>query len=156
MLPQRSPYAGSLHSKEAIKAEGGFPAKLYTFTSALATSAFQDSISTKQYLLEMLTRYPEITQEPTMFAIAAAWGYRESDRPVRVIDILTYEFDKPWDTCNPDLDTWVIRNGSPVPGNKKVTCETTVIIAGKEAELRRSSSNLGEYLQRWPDVREFF
>ncbi len=144
-------YAGSIYSRELVRTPEGFPVRLYNFTMAL-DGIFPSREEIRSYLLEILVKHQEITQPPHEFAIAAAWGYMDDHAPVKAMDIFSYKFDKPWDICNPDVDGWVFKNGIYKPEDREVTCETTTIILGKEAEWRRMTKSLEQYLSLRPDI----
>jgi hypothetical protein len=149
-------FNGSIHSRQVIISKEDFPTKLYTFSAAIYGGIFQDSAEIREYLLNTLDSHPEIKKQPHVFAIAGAWGYTESDKPkVRAIDIFSYRFDKPWKDCNPVTDSWVFKNGIHDVNDREVTCETMSIILGKEAQLRRETDNLEQFLASWPDIPEF-
>lgn len=142
-------YEGSIIAKELIRDKNNFPTKLYHFRSTKLV--FPSTENVGQYLLKILNEYPEISVDPHMYAIAIAWGYIEEDRPVRACDIKSYKFDKPWSECNPDVDTWAVKELSHDPSNPETECETGQIVFGKEAQLRRTTRNLDEFLTKWPE-----
>ncbi len=145
-------YENSIHSREVVRTPRGFPVKMYTFN--IAFDAFRGMTDIREYLLSMIHEHPEITVRPHLYAIAAPWGYKDHGGPVRVVDILSYAFDRSWGECNPDIDAWVFKNGIYRPEDRGLTCETTTIILGKEGELRRKTASLEEYLNAWPDTGE--
>ena len=119
---------------------------------AIDNGIFPDLRSIKQHLLEILTEHPEISVDPHWYAIGIAWGYKEAGKPVKAMDIFSYKFDGPWNRCNPDVEGWVFKNGKYNPNDREVTCETGTIILGKEAELRRQTKSLKEYINSWPNI----
>jgi len=145
-------YRGTVLSRDLVKTEEGFPTKLYTFVMAIDNGIFPDLKSVKQHLLELINENPEIAVHPHRYAIGIAWGYKEVDKPVKAMDIFSYKFDKPWDRCNPDVHGWVFKNHNHTPYDREVTCETGTIILGKEAELRRLTKSLENYINSWPDI----
>lgn len=147
------PYAGSVLSREVVKTRGGFPAKLYVFRSTKNT--YSDALRPGNYLLQLLNDFPEIKEKPRLYSIAFAWGYYPSriwgESPVRAMDIHSYAFDKPWNECDPIVDSNVFKNFNRAEEGK-VSRETSIIILGKEGELRRKCKNLYDYLQEWPNL----
>jgi hypothetical protein len=145
-----NPYAGSIHSRELVRSDDGFPVKLYNFKSAL-DSAWLDPDSIKASLLGILTRNSEISKLPAMYAIALSWGYGEAGN-VRAFDICSYKFSGPWNEDNPGVGMRIFKNGiSDVLDEEKI-CGTGTIILGKEEELRRKTKTMVEFLSLWPDL----
>jgi len=137
-------YTNLIHSREILRTENGFPIKLYYFVSAL-DGIYSDKDGIKADLLTILSENPEITKQPHLYSITFAWGYRLDDQKVKAFDIFSYKFDKPWNECNPDVNTWVFKNGV-ISKDREISCEAGTIVLGEEAKMRRESKNLEEFL----------
>jgi hypothetical protein len=147
----KSPYADSIHSRELVRSDDGFPVKLYNFKSALDSDAWPDIDSIKESLLKILkwSIHYKISKSPSRYAIGLSWGYFERI-PVRAFDVCSYKFSKSWNEDNPDVDMQVFKNGYESMWTNKKICETGTIILGEEAKLRRKTGSLEEFLNKWP------
>lgn len=148
-----NPYAGSIHSREVVRTEDGFPVKLYNFKSALFLSdVWKDLEGIKNSLLQILRKYDEISKSPVKYAIALGWGdYEIFDIHVRAFDICSYKFSRPWNEDNPNIDMRVFKNGKEILTSEKI-CETGIIILSEEAKLRRRTKSEEEFINSWPYI----
>ena len=90
------------------------------------------------------------------FTLGLIWG----DQRLRTIDLYVYGFkgevvdltsSPNWKAANPDVTMWVIREpaGSNVASwfcGSMASCETYLIVLGREAVLRRKTGSLEEYM----------
>lgn len=76
------------------------------------------------------------------FLLGAVWG----DKGERVVDILGFREISEW-PGNPEIDTWVSREGVLRPTTKSVLCmEGGRIIFGAEGELFAASDSLRQFI----------
>lgn len=149
-------YAGSIHSRELVITPTDYPIKLYNFKSALDI-AFPNRVRARQELLKAFECFPMLSNGFD-YSIAATWGYllegKADHKGVKAFDVFSYKFDKPWVECNPSVNGWCIRDLSYSPDDRDIMCETLSIILGKEAELRRRTSDKKKFLKKWPNIGE--
>lgn len=110
-------------------------------------------------LFELMKRMPMIkyssaTGRQFLYGIALLWGTMDGNKSERVIDFFGFDYDKPWQECNPEYEPKIFRNGIYVP--EVHGCETGLIVLGAEGNLRRSiveqGGSLDNYLHQWPDI----
>jgi len=85
------------------------------------------------------------------FTNSIMWATEKGDK---MIDFFGYSGVKPW-PGNPDIFSWVTKNGLIVPSHpdniNEITCEQGSIILGNiEAPYRRDVTNLEQYLKFAP------
>ncbi|MEK6917638.1 MAG: hypothetical protein AABW51_01705 [Nanoarchaeota archaeon] len=86
---------------------------------------------------------------------AIMWGSDEGDKMIDFFGIgPNYSLDGDWNS-NPDVFSWVTRNGLIVPGKNisEVTCGKGLIILGEEERYRRSTLE-DSYLSIPPKIGE--
>lgn len=80
------------------------------------------------------------------FVLAALWA----DNGEKVADFFgLYDIHPEKWPGNPDVDTWVVRNGVWRRENP-TTCGDALIVLGEEERFRRESKNLEAYSRGWP------
>lgn len=82
------------------------------------------------------------------FFLASSWG--DSSRRMKFIDVFGYKLENGVWKSNADVYSAVVRNGSWREGDNPFSCEDVLIMLGREAELRRASSDLVEYMAKKP------
>lgn len=79
--------------------------------------------------------------EGAKFMIAVMWG----DLGDKMIDLFKYDSLDNW-SDNPEVSSFIIRNGVCVPKEKTITCGDGLIVLGAEERFRRDTKNLDEYM----------
>jgi len=150
----------SIHSR-GLLVYNGFPVKIYPFSKDFETvyasmEGVMDHLSTIISGDPCILRSP-ITGNPFSYGISFPWGYTEDNTPVRKVDFYGFEFDGPWDECNPEWFPFAFKNGLICSGTS-MGCGTGLIILGREESLRRQmvegGRELSHYLQEWPYIGE--
>ncbi|MBI4158980.1 hypothetical protein HY500_01845 [Candidatus Woesearchaeota archaeon] len=87
-----------------------------------------------------------------LFTIGFIWGNLQFRNP-RVIDLYGYSGSGAdcWESSNLEVTMWVIRESDGEEGYWEISepmasCESSLIVLGKEAVHRRRTRNLGEYV----------
>ncbi len=150
----------SIHSRRLL-VYNGFPIKVYPFSKDFETvyGSMEEAMS---HLSAIISGDPCILRSPTTgnsfsYGISFPWGYMENGVPVRKVDFYGFEFDGPWDECNPEWFPFAFKDGLIWPCTS-MGCGTGLIILGREESLRRQiveeGRELSHYLQEWPDIGE--
>ncbi|MBI2107015.1 hypothetical protein HYT57_03450 [Candidatus Woesearchaeota archaeon] len=135
------------------------PGKLFLFDSGV--EAFGETLdlqvqNAEEYARGQLSHlvYPhEFVQWKAIFTLGLIWG----DSASKVIDLYGYKgIDQSssdyWKNANPDVTMWVAKtspgfNGAAWKKEDMASCETSLIILGREAVHRRKTSGLEEYMR---------
>lgn len=110
-----------------------------------------DSVETvaKDHLIKTLSGNPHLFNRVD-FMIAALWG-RDG---YKMIDLARWVGLEPgkW-PGNPELlDIIVFKNEVYMPQIPERTCEDSIIVFGKEAEYRRTTKDLTDFMEHPPDI----
>lgn len=84
---------------------------------------------------------------PADFLIAALYG----DHGDKIAEVFGYSGTDPW-PGNPDVYSWVFRNGIYRPSERQIACADTMLVLGREEEARRRTPDLRTYLANPPDL----
>lgn len=84
------------------------------------------------------------------FLLAAVWGYDQT----RVAELFGYGFDR-WPGDNPELFSWVYKNGVYRPTERNFACEETLhVLDSIKRPHRKTTGDLDEYKRDLPDLSE--
>lgn len=100
------------------------------------------------YFLETMKKQQKLLLG-TDYCIAGAWA----DGKSRMLDVFAFDTGGNW-FSNPEVRNAVFRDGKKEKTDV-ISCETTLLILGKESELRRSSQHIDEYFERFPELKEY-
>lgn len=87
--------------------------------------------------------------EPDDFLIMALWG----DDGQQIAEVFGYFGINPW-PGNPEVNSWVFKDGIYHPKQRNICCGETLIVLGREEEARRKSPSLQHYMQNPPEIGE--
>lgn len=131
------------------------PKKIYLHSSGadvymgLFQTSAQGAIA---HVTGALDQLPEL-QGMFHYVIAIAWG----DNGDKMVDCFGFSGIRAW-PGNPDVSTWVLKNGVYQQRTritpKDTMCEDSIILLGREAELRRRSHSLDSFLISVPHFFE--
>ncbi len=116
------------------------------FTDAYGQLTGPDSPRT--YVGKIFERHNRLF-EPDDFLIMALWG----DNGKQIAEVFGYFGINPW-PGNPEVNSWVFRDGIYHLYERQISCGDTLIVLGREEEARRKSPNLEHYMKNPPDVRD--
>ncbi len=109
-------------------------------------------LGAEDHLMEVLNEHKKRLQK-YVFLLAALWGkIKEKDPPkaTKMIDFFGfYDIDN-WERSNPDIDLFVMKEGIIIPETS--ICEDTLIVFGREAEFRRKTASLPDYMYNTPEL----
>ncbi len=140
--------------------EKPIPGKLFLFDNGV--EAFGNTLDEQvknagEYArtgLDGLIHYNKVIQWGCVFTLGLIWG----DSDTKVIDLYGYKgveknSTDSWKNANLDVTMWVIREFLQAKGSSYLSslggmasCETSLIILGKEAVHRRRTESLEQYL----------
>jgi len=108
--------------------------------------------STQKYMTECITNAFDNSPVPSTnfydYFISILWSDSENNE---MMDFFGFEgLKKNW-KANPDVQSWVIKNGVWMHDNP-FTCGEGIILLGKEEELRRKTKNIEEYIKSTVDL----
>ena len=122
----------------------------------MAFEAYGDIQKAIRHMNEVINS-PELKEaRKKMFSLTNAimWAGKSNERMIDFFGIgpehsLRYSWSE-----NPDIYTWVTRNGVIVPGRdiSEVTCGQGLIVMAEEEKYRRMVSGFDEYLSRAPRI----
>jgi hypothetical protein len=122
-----------------------FNGKIYTHGSGEMIYPTEEYIS--NYLLNSIKNAPFKVKGLDYF-ISILWG---DSRNNEMMDFFGYtDVKKAW-KGNPDIFSWVIKNGVWRKDNN-ITCGDGMILLGKEEEFRRKTKNIEEYMKSTLDL----
>lgn len=127
------------------------PARIYWHSAGANEVFLNDADKARIYVREILDEQRESLSHFD-YLLGAVWGALWSDAKVpaedKVLDLFGYNDTRVW-PGNPDVHSYVFRNGEPSLRNP-ITCGDTMIVLGLEEEYRRNTHNLKEYMRTPP------
>jgi hypothetical protein len=121
-----------------------------------ASSALDNGLDHVERVLRRDHTQAQISRRPGLFHdmdffLAGVWG----DNGDKMIDFFKYSgLNGEW-PGNPEMTSFVFRNGVYQPEERGVTCGDGLIILGTEERHRRTTSDLSEYLGSPPNLEGF-
>ena len=100
----------------------------------------------KEHLVETLCLNSDLSLGADFF-LAAVWGSKKD----KMIDLFKYTDTTKWPK-NPDVSTFVFKNGVYQPDRKVITCGDTLIMLGAEEQFRRTTKSLDKYIEGCPKI----
>ncbi|MBI2232733.1 MAG: hypothetical protein HYU56_02340 [Candidatus Aenigmarchaeota archaeon] len=136
----RQPLRVYFHEAGYVDAFGRLPKKetLIHYHSDSGLSHVLDIFATDRKIFKL-----------TDFLIAALWG----DDGDIITEVFGYSGTDPW-PGNPEVRSWVFRDGIYQRRQRPIACGETLIVLGREEEARIKSPNLQHYMDNPPDVRD--
>jgi len=122
------------------------PIKLYIYELGFK-EAFGDIETTQRYFRNLVHKHHHLLNN-SMFAIAVMRGYRTLRKGIRVVELFGYEKlpnVNMW-PGNPEVYSWVIKNGRYDPQERNIACSETMRVVGREDDFRATTKSLPEYL----------
>ncbi len=124
----------------------GVPIKLYAHEAGLREAFSGSWQEAMRYGGIVLGRNRERLM-PADFVLAVVW----SDGNSPIVEAFSYFGVDPW-PGNPEVRSYVFKNGVYVPEERGIECEDTTILRGQEGQLRRRTKSLEEYRDRFVDI----
>lgn len=81
------------------------------------------------------------------YIIALFWG-NNSDK---IVDVFRYSDIDEW-PGNPNVESFILKNGIYQPDNHEISCGDGTIIIGKEEQYRRKTKDLEDFLKFPPNI----
>ncbi len=123
------------------------PTRVYVHEAGF-TDAYDHGKLPQAYIGKIFEGYAELF-EPDDFLIMALWG----DNGKQIAEVFGYFEIDPW-PGNPEVNSWVFRDGIYQREERQISCGDTLIVLGREEEARRKAPDLRSYMQNPPDVRD--
>lgn len=110
-----------------------------------------------RYVREKSVHFDFLHHVSFSYFLGMLWGLES--RNERIFELygyrdLRFTNTQTWQESNPDVVPWVFVNGvytAPTPPSA-LTCGDGMIMLGREEEYRRTTSDLGAYLDSWPHL----
>lgn len=128
-------------AKENLK----FPVKMFIHSSGLK-EIYQTAENALQYT-EKCLKDSLLNLKNLDYIISITWGSLVSKE--KIIDVFGFSDISNW-PGNPDVNSWVLKNKILIKENP-LTCGDSLILLGKEEEIRRKCKNIEEYIRLIPN-----
>ena len=122
------------------------PLRVYCHEAGYVDAFQRGPNSPRTYVEEIFARHKRIL-EPADFLIAALWG----DKGQKIAEVFGYAGIYPW-PGNPEVNSWVFRDGIYHLYEREIACGDTMIVLGEEEKARRKSPNLQFYMENPPEI----
>lgn len=133
-----------------------FKGRAYVFHTLNDSDSREEIGESYRYLHSVIEteQFNQLKDSGILFTNAIMW--KDKEHPM--IDFFGWNFENresfDW-RSNPEIYTWVTRNGVLVPGREfnDITCGKGLIIMGEEEKHRLATSSLNEYLTNAPYIQ---
>jgi len=126
------------------------PTRAYLYETEFE-KAFGSVKGARDYLIEVLDAGSNISGviTPADYILAALWGDKDS----KVAELFGYGDINEW-PGNPEVYSWVFKDGVYLPSQRKIACGEATRILGKEEDYRITTKSLKEFMEKPPHLRE--
>jgi hypothetical protein len=131
------------------------PGALRPTRAYLYEPGFEDGFGSvkgaRDYLAQVLDVGSKINGviTPADYILAALW----SDKDSKVAELFGYGGISDW-PGNPEVYSWVFKDGIYLPGQRKIACGEATRILGTEEDYRITTKSLKEFMEKPPQLRE--